>query len=91
MNLAKPENAIVVYEGTLHLPNCGNVTGEFVFASQHRRKVSKLETALEKCVATFDDLQRVLRLLGRPVLADACMVAADSSRDVLTSQQRESK
>jgi hypothetical protein len=57
------------------------------FTNPHGR-IEELMTALEKCVATFDDLQRVLRLLGRPVLADACMVAADSSRDVLTSQQR---
>lgn len=39
--------------------------------------------ALQKAVATFDDLARVLRLLGRGTLADACMVAADGSRDAL--------
>ena len=37
-----------------------------------------------RCVDTFDDMQRVLRLLGRPVLADACAVAADRSRDLLS-------
>ena len=46
--------------------------------------VEKLDGALRKCVDTFDVMQRVLRLLGRPVLADACAVAADSSRDLLS-------
>jgi hypothetical protein len=54
------------------------------FVNPHER-IARLEEALEKCVDTFDDMQRVLRLLGRPVLADACAVAADSSRDVLTA------
>ncbi len=52
------------------------------FTNPHER-IERLQTALEKCIDTFDDLNRVLRLLGRPVLADACAVAADSSRSAL--------
>lgn len=47
--------------------------------------IDELRSALSKAVDSFDDLQRVLRLLGRPLLADACAIAADSSRNVLTS------
>jgi hypothetical protein len=58
------------------------------FVNPHER-IARLEEALEKCIQTFDDMQRVLRLLGRPIMADACAVAADSSRDVLTPAIKE--
>ena len=45
--------------------------------------IEELRTALLKAVETFDDMQRVLRLLGRPILADACAVAADGSRNAV--------
>jgi hypothetical protein len=52
---------------------------DYVLAADHGR----VEDALRKAIATFDDMGRVLRLLGRDVLADACAVAADGSRDAL--------
>lgn len=52
------------------------------FTNPHER-IERLQMALEKCIDTFDDLNRVLRLLGRPTLADACAVAADGSRSAL--------
>jgi hypothetical protein len=45
----------------------------------------RIEDGLRKAIATFDDMGRVLRLLGRHVLADACVVAADASREILCS------
>ena len=57
------------------------------FSNPHER-IEKLMSALEKCIDTFDDLERVLRLIGKPIMADACAVAADASRSALQNSEK---
>lgn len=48
---------------------------------------AELVEALEKCLATFEDLARVLSVVGKPILAEACTVAANGTREALVSAQ----
>ena len=55
--------------------HCRAIDERIERATNPHERIERLQTALEKCIDTFDDLQRVLRLLGKPMLADACAVA----------------
>jgi hypothetical protein len=49
----------------------------------------RLRAALERSADTFRDVARVVRLVGRPLIADACMVAEDGAREALGSVHEE--
>ena len=47
----------------------------------------RLRAALEKAAETFEDFEKGLKLLSRPLLAEACQIAGTAAREALRGEE----